>query len=629
MNLPLPRSFSARAAAVCAALFALFYGAACFAQYRAFGYHDFDLAVHTQSLWNLLRGSLDSSILGVSWPGNHANWILVLLTPLFAVAPSPLTLLFAQTAALALAAWPIFLLARRELGDERHGLFWVLAYCLYAPVGHVALFEFHPVAFATPLLLAAFYCAQIGRDRWFVFWSALAASCQEDVPLLVVALCVYRFVVQGERRISPVLGSAMLLWFYLCIAVLGPHFNRGQIGWTNLYEQFGDSGAEIARNLILRPDLVFQTLWRADRAEFLLRLLGPFLFLPLLAPEILLIAAPSFAQHLLSIRPTQQSIEFHYTSTLTPFVVAAATIGLARLFRGMETSRLREFASEGKQATGICVALTLLSTNLVYGGLHRLAARADQFRIRALSSEKMQLLAEIPDDAAVICTFDVISRLAMRPQCFSLHYVVSGRTTLGGRTATPPQVEFALVDFADRLTFETFYHATKSFSEKLLREFFAKDSWVCLRWVNSVALFRKGQSMPIEAMDAPDGGETLPDGTRLTVKRLDSLLERRIRLRFQWSNPVTAPAPYWMRLELRARGQKPPVSLRRGPCRLLYGADELWEVVLTDLPAGEYDAKLELYDHQAFAAAAAKHPRPRFEPAAPAATIPIGKILLK
>jgi glycosyltransferase involved in cell wall biosynthesis len=84
-------------------------------KYNSFRYDDFDLAVHAQTLYNILHGSLESSILGVPFLGNHLNFILFLIAPIYAIFRSPLTLLLLQTAALGLSGYPIYLIAKEQL----------------------------------------------------------------------------------------------------------------------------------------------------------------------------------------------------------------------------------------------------------------------------------------------------------------------------------------------------------------------------------------------------------------------------------------------------------------------------------------------------------------------------------
>ncbi len=645
---------SAQIGAVFGAAFGLFYGTVCFFQYRAFGYTDFDLAIHTQSLWNLLRGSLDCSILGAPWPGNHSNWVILLLAPIFAIFPSPLTLLFSQATALALAGLPIYLLAKKELGEARYGLLFTIGYYVYAPVGHVALYEFHPIAYATPLLLAAFYCARIGNDRWFFLWSVIAASCQEDVPLVVIFLCLYRVLLQRPavpgpaRRISWGLAGAMLLWFVACVAFIGPYFNKNTIGWTTLYSHLGGSGPEIAKNLLVRPDIVFQTLWQSNRAEFLFKMLLPFLFLPLLAPEILLIAFPSWMQHLLSRRPTEQSLEYHYSATLTPFVLAATILGASRLFRWLATTRWHAHIPNLRISVVLCAVLVAVVTNFSYGGFHRIITHPERYRRTALADDQERWIATIPPDASVICSHNVIARLSMRRKCYSYDYVVHGRKTLSyERSTTPAQMDYALISFDDSI-FHTHYHIAirqpdgtiLPQSEKLIRLFFLERPWICLDWTNDFAVFQstpQGGSFssipPSPANQTPLAQLTLSNGTKLSVRRtLPGAAKSTSELIF-WidrKNPDETFRPYpfyWLHLELVSISDNKVILIPRGPFWLFDDSDLYWRIKLADVPDGDYQATLVFIDRNAAAESRVKDPKAPSLP--PALSIPVGKIQVR
>jgi uncharacterized membrane protein len=100
-----------RALAVLIGLQGLIFVTVCTVKYRCLLYDDIDLALFTQALANLLRGSLATPLRGMSWLGDHSSFNLFLLVPLFAVFPSPVTLLVVQSVALALGAcrftyWP-------------------------------------------------------------------------------------------------------------------------------------------------------------------------------------------------------------------------------------------------------------------------------------------------------------------------------------------------------------------------------------------------------------------------------------------------------------------------------------------------------------------------------------------
>ncbi len=63
-------------------VYVLFFSYICYLKFNSYNYTDFDLAVHSQVLWNILHGSIYSSILGIDFLGNHMHLILFLIAPI-------------------------------------------------------------------------------------------------------------------------------------------------------------------------------------------------------------------------------------------------------------------------------------------------------------------------------------------------------------------------------------------------------------------------------------------------------------------------------------------------------------------------------------------------------------------
>ncbi|MEZ4559211.1 MAG: DUF2079 domain-containing protein [Caldilineaceae bacterium] len=92
----------------------------------------------------------------------------------------------------------------------------------------------------------------------------------------------------------------------------------------------------------------------ADRdrtgVAYLIGLLGPFGFLALLAPEILLLSLPLLLANLLSAYPAQYYGEFHYSAPVVAYVAAAAAYGAGRLWRALarRTAHVRQLSAPAR-----------------------------------------------------------------------------------------------------------------------------------------------------------------------------------------------------------------------------------------------------------------------------------------
>ena len=138
-------------------LFALLFSFLSVAKHFAFHSTAFDLALNDQTIWGYSNGELlFNTVREVNLLGDHVHAIFFLVAPFYLLFSSPLTLLILQSVFIALAAIPLFFIARKFL-SERDSFLISLAYFFYPTIHYIALFDFHPEAFAILFLFIALY----------------------------------------------------------------------------------------------------------------------------------------------------------------------------------------------------------------------------------------------------------------------------------------------------------------------------------------------------------------------------------------------------------------------------------------------------------------------------------------
>src|SRR5580698_7011056 len=170
---------------------ALFFSALTFTiswwHWWTFQYGTFDLAFYVQALWLALRGKWMVSLLNVPLMGNHAEPIVFLLAPIFAVCPHPMTLVAVQTLAFGTMPFTAWRIGQRMGLERRAALLLALATLLTPASLSVAIHEFHPEALAAPLLLLLIEARLAERRGWHWLWFLAVLSIKENMaPLLMV-----------------------------------------------------------------------------------------------------------------------------------------------------------------------------------------------------------------------------------------------------------------------------------------------------------------------------------------------------------------------------------------------------------------------------------------------------------
>lgn len=472
-------------------------------KFHAYGFYDFDLAVHALSMWNIIHGSIFNSILGIPFLGNHLNIILFLLAPVYYVFQSPLTLLFIQTFFLGFGALPIYLFAKRLL-DEKWALISASAYLFYPGLAYTNLFEFHPTALATFFILFAIYFYELGRFYKFMIFSLLAMFCQENIPLAII---MFGFISMLRRRdlkwiIVPILVG---LVYFAAGLLLMNELNKNTIQFGALYQWMGDSPAAILVKLFKDPLFFIKVLFRRECLLYLLQIFISVMFIPLFNPLLLVPALPFFAQHMLSARTTDISIYFHYTAEIIPFIFMSLIYGLKFIIQHRLVLNQKFFK--------IAFLCLILSVNFLLGPHFSIFKPVwMDYKSDYLDKYKDILVNKIPRNASVVSTFEFLPHLTQRRYLYSFHHVYTGFHTLSNKPYfLPPHTEYALLDFNDRLTFQDFYTAA---GYKNIQNFMLSGDWQVVDFRESLVLFKKHPQVSFVICKKLDKLENMPANIR-------------------------------------------------------------------------------------------------------------------
>jgi uncharacterized membrane protein len=389
---------------------------------RAFATGRFDLGNMVQAVWWTAHGHpLQMTNLHgqqISRLAAHVDPILAVFGPLWWIWPSPDLLLVTQALAVAAGAWPVFLLARKHLESSRAALGFALAYLLYPATGWLTLNEFHPVAFATPLLLFAFWYLDNDRLLPFALFAVAAAACKEEIGLVVAGFGLWYAIAKRRRVEGATVAVLGVAWSAIAIAVVIPHFHTaGESDFYGRYSEVGGSAAGIVKTAFTDPVRILDAAFSTRDLRYLLELVAPLAALCLLAPLALIAAVPELAINLLSATQTQTSIHFHYTAGLIPPLVIAAVLGAKRLRRRAVPV-----------AIAVVVAAVLGNYRLgpitgwrhVPGGAHFQATAA---RVTDHDRIAERALALIPKTAVVSATNTLGAHLSARRRVLSFPFV--------------------------------------------------------------------------------------------------------------------------------------------------------------------------------------------------------------
>jgi uncharacterized membrane protein len=304
------------------------------AQFRLFNLYGFDTGIFTQGTWLLSHFENPFVTLrGLNLFGDHASFILVLVAPLFRLWPSPDLLVFLQSIAMAVPSVVIYKLAARRISSFA-GFVLGSTYLLAPATQWAAAWEFHPEVLAAAFLSLAVLSFDNQHMKRMALYLCLAASCKEDVSLVIFGFGIVLFTL-GHRRRGVIVSVSATTYFVVVTQVVMRLINGGS-GSIYFQRNYGIEGSGPLAIVSGMPDVLWRLVMQVfslEGVEYLALAFAPFLFLSLVGGRWLLPVLAPFCLNLASLVPYQHQIEFHYLATSAPFIGIAAIAGLERLQR--------------------------------------------------------------------------------------------------------------------------------------------------------------------------------------------------------------------------------------------------------------------------------------------------------
>jgi len=385
---------------------------------RHYSFHSyaFDLGWQQQAFYTLLRTGNPRITLWATLNhlGNHFQPLYYLLAPLYAIYQDAAMLLVLQSVLLSTAAIPIYLIARRRLNDPYLALTIAVVYLLYPPLHGVNNYDFHGLALLIPITAFLLYALECRNNRFFWIFLILGLMTREDAPVTLSGIGLY-LLLQRDRRRQGLWVVAICVAYFLLIGMimsaldgnadLGNYWALtlpGERSFTGVLATLTTNPHYVMRHVFLDP----------NKLEYLIHLLLPLAFLPLLAGKWMILVIPGLAIMLLSNTFFNYSIATPYSSHVTAQLFFLATLGIerARNWRG------------GISTTVIVIPLLVagMTMNLEFGLL--LSKRFPGF---LQPSDRLQnaysLFGLIPADASVATDTRFVPHLAGREEIYMLH----------------------------------------------------------------------------------------------------------------------------------------------------------------------------------------------------------------
>ncbi|MFP3984599.1 MAG: DUF2079 domain-containing protein [Candidatus Bathyarchaeia archaeon] len=281
----------------------------------------------------------------------HVSPILFLILPLYAINPSPTTLLVIKSFALGAGALPLYLLSKELIRNKKASLMFALIYLLYPPLQGANWFDFQPQIFI-PFLFFSMHYFMI-KKRWKLYFSSMALTLMimEQLPLIVflfAAFCLINAKIGlrksikrlklSESLVSLITMIVCMIYFPATIYIknlfpISPEFLERYVALAN-FSVLGVEGDPLLTPIyaIMNPQRAFQALMYDYHIKFFYILLafGPLLFISF-RNKLCLVALAFLTPLFLSNYLPYYTVGAHYPLYILALIFIGAIYALKHL----------------------------------------------------------------------------------------------------------------------------------------------------------------------------------------------------------------------------------------------------------------------------------------------------------
>jgi len=403
----------------------------------------FDLGNMDQTVWNTKEGRIfeftnPDGTETVSRLAFHADFILILLSPLYLLWDNPKMLLIIQTVVVSLGAIFVYLLSCEVLKKSYKlqvtsykllALALSFSYLMNPSLQWSILYDFHAVTLATTFLLAAFYFLYIKKYLWLILFLVLAGITKEQVWLPVGLLGLFLAISNIKNNIlnikkhkkEVIIGFLIFIFslstFYYLVWHAIPEASIGNEHFAlSYFNSNSDSPSSLIGNILSTPLETISKLLQKDRILYLRGLFDPVGYLALFAPWVLIFPFADLFLNLMSDKPELHQIYYQYSAVITPFIYIAVIFGIVNfrtLFKHISVNAL----------SGYIIASVIIG-GFIHGPLPwtkkaNIAMFANHEKNREYISEKLQ---NIPTQFSISSTNNIGAHLTHREKLYTIPY---------------------------------------------------------------------------------------------------------------------------------------------------------------------------------------------------------------
>ena len=287
-------------------------------KYYSFNLFTLDAGYHSNILYNISNGDFFSSVFNMHNLGEHFTLSMSFIALFYKLVPSINWMMGFKIITYLSSVYLIFLIIKDELKEYQKYwmlfiVFAVMWLFLYRPIINTVRYEFQASCLAPPFILMSFLFLK--KEKWiaFVFTMIFLLGFKEHLGSVWIGFGCYK-ILKNPRNISGyIILMIGVLSIYLIMFEIKSYFRGTTSGYNdvNLIAPFKDIGEKIF--------------------YFLIYLLSPLMFLPLIFWKNGIMAMPAIGINLISGVSQMYSSHYHYDDVASTLLIISTIISLKNL----------------------------------------------------------------------------------------------------------------------------------------------------------------------------------------------------------------------------------------------------------------------------------------------------------
>ena len=359
----------------------------------------------------------------------HVNNILILLAPLWFFFQSSLFLTVIYGPLAALAALPLYGIAKHKFSESFVPFFVAFVYLNYRYLQNALQMNFCVELFYPLFVFSAVFFAL--KSRWALYYLMvfLGLLVKEDSFIYFAPVGALVFFLPRGRIHGALTVAGSIFYFLFAVKVFIPATGSTILrGDVQNFRHYGGSSESLLHQFAAKPGTVLEVLFgKPEKIRTLFKLVSRLAFLPLFSPAGLLILAGVFPLFMHG-DVNFVDLRFQYAAAVLPFVFIAFVFGFANL-----SGKIR---GEGRK-TFLWVACVVLT--FANGGHYATA------KITRQTLESIRWAKQIPAGANVVTHGHLLPYVGYRP--YNYYFAVPFESRKNPAHEAFANADYYLIDF--------------------------------------------------------------------------------------------------------------------------------------------------------------------------------------